>query len=454
MSTNPLFPDNPIRPAPADTAAVELIRRKVASAFGEEPSASAELQEIKTERTLSKHQVFLQQLAAQGKSLADIQTEWHAYYTSLPEAEKHEVWQEFYAANEHTPYQKLFQKQTPVPSRSRLAPVANEPTQPAATTAPRVVTSENGITIADHTPVRPGVHTRPSEQSRFSKTKVRASQAVRKTKVGNRVLNPQTAEATRRIKQRIQHKVSAGGKLKARHHVQSLLFGFGVGAVMLLVLLFGFFNEFIITPFIQPSSKVAGIPIIVSNISPEQAANPTVIVSKINIQMPVDFNLVSSDEASVQSSLENGVVHYPSTVKPGENGNSAYFGHSSQNIFNNGKAKFAFVRLRELTTGDVFTILYNGKVYSYEVFAKEIVPPSQVSVLTDTKGEQATAVLITCDPPGFSTNRLVVWGKQISPSVASNKTPATAPTISEPQQITSNGPTLWTRMWRAIQFWN
>ena len=105
MSTNPLFPDNPIRPAPADTAAVELIRRKVASAFGEEPSASAELQEIKTERTLSKHQVFLQQLAAQGKSLADIQTEWHAYYTSLPEAEKHEVWQEFYAANEHTPYQ-------------------------------------------------------------------------------------------------------------------------------------------------------------------------------------------------------------------------------------------------------------------------------------------------------------------------------------------------------------
>lgn len=146
-----------------------------------------------------------------GRRAADIQTEWHAYYTSLPEAEKHEVWQEFYAANEHTPYQKLFQKQTPVASRSRLAPVANEPTQPAATTAPRVVTSENGITIADHTPVRPDVHTRPSEQSRLSKTKVRAGQAVRKTKVGNRVLDSQAAEATRRIKQRIQHKVSAGG---------------------------------------------------------------------------------------------------------------------------------------------------------------------------------------------------------------------------------------------------
>ncbi|QQS18065.1 sortase [Candidatus Saccharibacteria bacterium] len=454
MSTNPLFPDNPLRPEPADSAAVELIRSKVAKAFGEEPLASQELQEIETERVLSKHQVFLQQLAAAGKGLAEIQTEWHAYYTRLPEAEKHEVWQEFYAANEHTPYQKLFQKQTPVASRSRLAASAPETTSTVADTSPRVITSEAGVTIADHTPLKPIPRVRPVKPNRLAKTKKRAGQAVRKTKVGKRVLDSQTAEATRRIKHRIQHKVSAGGKLKARHHLQSLLFGFGVGAVMLLVLLFGFFNEFIITPFIQPSSKVAGIPIIVSNISPEQAANPTVIVSKINIQMPVDFNLISSDEATIQSSLENGVVHYPSTVKPGENGNSAYFGHSSQNIFNNGKAKFAFVRLRELTTGDVFTVLYNGKVYSYEVFAKEIVPPSQVSVLTDTKGEQATAVLITCDPPGFSTNRLVVWGKQISPSVASNNTPTTQPSVAEPQQITSNGPTLWTRMWRGIQFWN
>jgi hypothetical protein len=64
----------------------------------------------------------------------------------------------------------------------------------------------------------------------------------------------------------------------------------------------------------------------------------------------------------------------------------------------------------------------------------------------------APVVLITCDPPGFSTNRLVVWSKQISPSPSQNTT-ATQPTVAEPQKITSNGPTLWTRMWRNIQFW-
>ncbi|PID30425.1 hypothetical protein CR973_02485 [Candidatus Saccharibacteria bacterium] len=455
MSTNPLFPDNPARPAPADAAAMEIIRNKVARAYGEEPSAKAELQEMKPSRHPSKHQLFLQGLAAAGKSLADIQTEWHAYYTRLPEQEKHEVWQEFYAANEHTPYQKLFQKQTPVASRSRIpAPTPQPPTQEPATDA-RVTTSEQGVIIGDHATLRQKPN-KPKKQKpgHLAKVKKKTGQAVRKTKVGNKVLNSQTAEATRRIKTRIQHKVSAGGKLDTRHHVQSLLFGLGMGSIVLLVLLFGFLNEFIITPFVQPSSKVSGMPIIVSNISPEQAANPTIIVSKINIQIPVDFNLTSSAEAAVQASLENGVVHYPSTVKPGQNGNSAYFGHSSQNIFNSGKYKFAFVRLRELTTGDVFTVLYNGKVYSYEVFAKEIVPPTQVSVLNDTKGEVATAVLITCDPPGFSTNRLVVWGKQISPSVTSNTAPTTAPTVAEPTEITSNGPTLWTRMWRGIQFWN
>lgn len=452
MSTNPLFPDNPLRPEPADSAAVELIRSKVARAYGEEPSAQAELAEVKSQRSPSKHQLFLQQLAQEGKGLADIQTEWHRYYTQLPDEEKREVWDEFYAANQHTPYQKLFQKQQPVATRAQLKPVEQTVSVPTSG-QPQVITGFSGVTVGDHTPQKHMTPSRSVKKTRAGHIKKKAGQALRKTKVGTKMLDSKTAERTRHIKSRIQHKVSAGGKLETKHHMQSLLFGLGMGSIMLLFLLFGFFNEYIITPFIQPSSKVSGMPIIVSNISTEQAAVATVIVPKINIQIPIDFNLTTTDESTIQQSLENGVVHYSSTVKPGENGNGAYFGHSSQNLLNSGKYKFAFVRLRELTTGDVFYVTYQGKVYAYQVFAKEIVPPSQVSVLNDTKGELATAVLITCDPPGFSTNRLVVWGKQISPSVSSNTTPSALPGISEPTQITSNGPTLWTRMWRGIQFW-
>jgi LPXTG-site transpeptidase (sortase) family protein len=445
MSTNPLFPDNPLRPEPADDAAVQLIRAKVSRAYGSEPAAETELKAAKQDQNPSRHQQFMLSLAQSGKDLAAVQTEWHAYYAALPDSEKRAVWEEFYSANQYTPYQKMFQKQQPVATRQSLA------NAPSGTP----MTSTSGVTVSDHSlefaanPDEPR-RTRPKHKKGVRRAKVSA--LARKSAVTRRALDSESAEKVRVIKKRIHQKVSAGGKLQAKDHVQSLLFGFGIGGMVLLILLFSFFNEFIIAPFIQPSRNDTNIPMIASNITAEQAASPTIIVPKIGIQIPIDFALTSNSEDIIQNSLENGVVHYPSTVFPGQNGNGAYFGHSAQNILNNGKAKFAFVRLRDLATGDVFSILYQGKVYSYEVFAREVVPPTQVSVLNDTKGKQATVVLVTCDPPGFSTNRLVVWGEQISPSPALNGN--AAPTVAtHPTEISSNGPTLWTRLWRNIQFW-
>ena len=221
---------------------------------------------------------------------------------------------------------------------------------------------------------------------------------------------------------------------------------------MLSVILFGFFNEYFIAPFIQPSRSVTDTPIIM-NSATASTAKPTIIVPKINVQVPVDFEVTSTDEQTVQASLKEGVVHYPSTVKPGENGNGAYFGHSSQNILNSGKFKYAFILLREMTTGDIFYVTYQGKVYAYQVFYKEVVPPTQVSVINDTRGKLATATLITCDPPGISVNRLVVWGEQISPSVSSNTSPANMKDHLTPSQLTSDGPKMWTKFIRSLQFW-
>jgi sortase A len=148
-------------------------------------------------------------------------------------------------------------------------------------------------------------------------------------------------------------------------------------------------------------------------------------------------------------------VHYPSTVLPGQNGNAAFFGHSSGNIFNNGKYKFAFTLLHDLSTGDLFYINYGGKTYAYRIFDRQIVPPTAVGVINDTRGKQATAELITCDPPGISTNRLVIWGEQISPSPTNNI--AASPgqtTTTTPTQIPGNGPSLWSQMVDKLEFWN
>jgi sortase A len=239
--------------------------------------------------------------------------------------------------------------------------------------------------------------------------------------------------------------IQGQGRLKPRDHLKSLAFGLVCGVVVIAIFLFSFFNEVIIAPFIQPSRHVSSIPLIITA-STVSTSSPQVIIPKINVEIPVDYSETSTNENVIENDLEDGVVHYPDTVLPGQNGNAAFFGHSSNNIFNPGKYKFAFVLLHTLVDGDTFYLTYNDKIFVYQVVDHKVVPPNDVSVLNDTEGHQATATLITCDPPGTSINRLVVTGVQISPDPTSNTAaPATPQLAAEPATLPGNGPSLWSR---------
>jgi LPXTG-site transpeptidase (sortase) family protein len=387
------------RPYDANAAA-DLIRDKVARIYAEEPSAASEIKEVEVIPERSKHQQFMFDLNHSGKDLVTIQTEWHGYYQALSANEKHEVWQEFYAS------------------------------QPA--TAHHIVNTHSAQaqqTFAQH-----------KHQVMHSEHPLPAKPAPAKTSIDPRPV--------RQIQSSLRNKVTAGGKLKAKHHVQSLLFGLGMGAVVIVIFLFGFFNEVFISPFIEPSRVAAATPIIVSSNSVAPSTTPEVIIPKINVEIPVDYSETSTNENNIENDLEQGVVHYPTTVDPGQDGNAAFFGHSSNNIFNKGKYKFAFVLLHTLVIGDTFYLTYNDKLYVYKVISRTVVSPSDVGVLNSVAGQTATATLITCDPPGTSLNRLIVVGQQISPSITANIQAPTTPTstvTTVPAQLPGNGPTLWTR---------
>ncbi|MFO0781429.1 MAG: class D sortase [Candidatus Saccharimonadales bacterium] len=399
--------------APDAQAAANLIRQKVAEIYGEEPDAAQEIAESKAVTHRSKHQDFMYRLSTSGKDLATVQTEWHNYYQSLPPTEQHQVWQEFYSS------QSMVTNQANIAQASKPHPqnVAKHKAQ------------------AGKTPHAKKIATQPK---------------ARKLR---------DARSSADVQEAIKHKVSAGGKLKAKHHLQSLLFGLGMGAIVLIIFLFGFFNEVIVAPFIQPSRTAASTPLIVSNDSIAAKTTPEVIIPKINVQIPVVYGQTSIKEDDIQNGLENGVVHYPTTSVPGQNGNAAFFGHSSNNIFNKGKYKFAFVLLHLLEKGDTFYLTYEGKVYAYKVFDKKIVQPSQVDVLDPVPGKTATATLITCDPPGTSLRRLVVVGEQISPDPVNNKAADSSDASNSLSQaetdatgssiLPGNGPTLLARYLRT-----
>jgi LPXTG-site transpeptidase (sortase) family protein len=386
--------NNSYTPADVQTAA-DLIRDKVARVYSDEPSALTESAESRASTHRSKHQQFMYDLSLSGKDLATIQTEWHNYYQGLTANDKHQVWHEFYA------------------SQSLL-------TKPAA--------ADNAQLLADH----------KSQASAPSRTKA----ATKKPRLKD-------SRSAKEVQAVIKHNVSAGGKLTAKHHIQSLLFGLGLGAIVVLIFLFGLFNEVVIAPFIQPSRTAVATPIIVSDSTVTASTTPQVIIPKINVQIPVNYTETSTNEATIENALEGGVVHYPTTSFPGQTGNAAFFGHSSNNIFNKGKYKFAFVLLHTLVPGDTFYLTYNGKVYVYKVITKDIVEPNNVGVLNPVPGQVATATLITCDPPGTSLHRLIIVGQQISPDPSGNTTSTattTATSAAPTATLPGNGPTAWSRL--------
>jgi LPXTG-site transpeptidase (sortase) family protein len=384
----------PFQDSIVSNTAADLIREKVAQIYKEEPDAKEEIEEAEAAKPKSKHQKFMFELSNSGKDLATIQTEWHDYYANLDSEEKYEVWQEFYDSQSSTSHHPAVNPTSPKPDQKSLAENRNQVIKPK----------------------------RPKAAAQRKPKEIQAA---------------------------IKDKVTANGKLTAKHQLQSLMFGLGMGFLVIFIFLFGFFNEVIIAPFIQPSRASADTPIII-NTSVAPTTTPEVIIPKINVEIPVDYNETSTNESTIESDLEDGVVHYPTTVLPGQDGNAAFFGHSSNNIFNGGKYKFAFVLLHTLVNGDTFYLTYSDKVYIYKVISKNIVSPSDVSVLNPVAGQTATATLITCDPPGTSINRLVVVGQQISPDPSTDTAAATTkPTgsSSTTKQLPGNGPTLWEKFY-------
>jgi LPXTG-site transpeptidase (sortase) family protein len=386
--------------------AADLVRQKVHSAYSQEPDAATEAldtAEQGSDASRSTHQQFIIDLTNSGKSLAEIQQAWHEYYAGLPDDQKHMVWQEFYSTHAQASQYSAAQQ-----SMSPATHIAQHIAEPQLEYEEIPLTTPN---FNDH-------KNKPLQNAS------RTVADLRDYAMGN---------------------VSSRKKLSPMQHMQSILFGLGVGSVVVLIFLFSFFNERFIAPFIQPSRNISNTEIISGNVATSNT--PEVIIPKINVEIPVVYDLNTINENEIDKALERGVVHYATTADPGQNGNVVVVGHSSNNIFNPGKYKFAFVLLSRMEKGDTFYLQKDGKRYTYQVFEKKIVKPSEVSVLQANE-KQATATLITCDPPGTSTNRLVVVGQQISPDVSSNLAEGAPTTASANTAVLpGSSPSLWSRFW-------
>ena len=141
------------------------------------------------------------------------------------------------------------------------------------------------------------------------------------------------------------------------------------------------------------------------NSGPNPAAAMTVSDGLTRLVIPkIDLDAIVVEGTSSHQ-LKIGPGHIVTTASPGESGNAVISGH--RDTF--------FRHIYELSKGDEILVRRNGTVLRYEVTGKEIVDPSDISVLHATKDPQLT--LITCYPTyyiGPAPERLVVFSKLVS----------------------------------------
>jgi len=135
----------------------------------------------------------------------------------------------------------------------------------------------------------------------------------------------------------------------------------------------------------------------------------SITITKINIKAPLVFPAGTSQK-ELNEALNRGVIIYPGSALPGQNGEVFLSGHSS--IFPWVKTQYGqvFTLLDKLEPGDIVSLAYDHYQYDYRVTGKKILLPKEI-VISNTK--EPILTLMTCWPIGTALKRLVIKAELI-----------------------------------------
>jgi len=143
----------------------------------------------------------------------------------------------------------------------------------------------------------------------------------------------------------------------------------------------------------------------------------TLVIDSIGVRTPIVFN-VPNDNDSIYQRLEDGVVHYSDTAKPGLPGVSIVLGHSSAYPWYKGEYGAVFALLSKLKAGERFYVQYDdNRTFVYEMVQSLIFNPfendARLEALENSPG--STLLLISCYPVGTNYKRIAVQAQMIQP---------------------------------------
>lgn len=237
-------------------------------------------------------------------------------------------------------------------------------------------------------------------------------------------------------------------KVRESQHFVPLLSALAVGGVFLFLQ----FNNALIAQvhaYVSPGSLESNAIVVDPTANITVGPEPRLIIPKINVDLPINYNETALDDATIQVALKDGAVHYKlpgANAVPGQFGNTVILGHSSNDIFNQGAYKFVFVLLDRMEVGDTFYSHYEGKRYIYKVTEKKVIDPTEISAL-QLGTDKPRFTIVTCTPPGTALKRLLVIAEQISPDPSGAQAAPQEPPQQAAPPLPGEGKSVLEQIW-------
>jgi len=144
-------------------------------------------------------------------------------------------------------------------------------------------------------------------------------------------------------------------------------------------------------------------------------SNARLVIDSIGVNAPIVFDVQNNNDL-IYKQLENGVVHYSATAKPGNTGTAIVLGHSSAYPWYKGNYGAVFALLSKLNVGDRFYVQYSdGRTFIFEMVSATIFNPftddQKIKDLEETSG--SNIILLSCYPVGTNYKRIAIFAQQV-----------------------------------------
>lgn len=273
-------------------------------------------------------------------------------------------------------------------------------------------------------------------------------EATAKTSAPEPVQTLTQDEAVQDLKTELRGKVQTHAEKvrRSRHFMPAM-----AAVAVMVVFMFLQYNRVLfanVEAYITPGNIDPQNLIIDPNAAVEVGPEPKIIIPKINVNIPIIFDAIASDQNSLNKAMNDGAAWFNipgANAMPGEIGNSVYSAHSSNDWLDQSKYKFAFARLEQIKEGDAIYVNFESKRYVYTVTHTKVVLPTDVAALTDPT-DKPILTLITCVPLGTADKRLLVFADQVSPDPSgATKSAQTTQTQAAAAAMPRNSPSFLER---------